>query len=271
MKYIVDRENKYTKDIFDHLLKYNMSKTGDRYYYGKSHYLVENDKLLAGANTFLSWDWVYIGEIYYEDKGQLVKLISNVFNTYLGRTVGLKFESNFVSVVYDLIDIGFTLVGSVKFSPSMSNYFYLELREPLSTQDDIELIVTDEKKTEYDKLLLKEHNKLREKYKVKDCNEELCVSLYDDEIFVGGVLGVIYDDHAYVDMLVVNETYRGKGYGSKIMERFHKELTDNIVTLSLGTTQFQAKEFYEKLGYETVVVHKDRPKGFDSYTMIRDK
>lgn len=70
-------------------------------------------------------------------------------------------------------------------------------------------------------------------------------------------------------MLVVNEEYRGKEYGTKIMKRFHQELHSSIVTVSLGTTQFQAKGFYETLGYETAVIHKNKPQGFDSYTMIK--
>ena len=271
MKFIISNDEKYSKVIFEHLLKYNKEIIGERHYYGKSFYLVEDDNLQAGANTFLSWDWININEIYYHNQGQLIQLLASIFNAYGNHFVGVKFDSNIKIIVDDLINIGFKLVETVKFSPMMTDYYYLEMRYLFYEIDCKCVGVLDNKIEEYDKVIKDSFSLLKKEYKVKDIDSELCLSLYDNEKFIGGIVSGLFEDHAYIDMLVVNEAYRGKKFGKKIMERFHKELPDSIVTISLGTTQFQARGFYEKFGYKTVVTHKDKPKGFDSYTMIKDK
>ena len=269
MNFIVSNEEKYTKVIFEHLLKYNKSKLGERYYYGKSFYIVKEDKLLAGANTFLSWDWVSINEIYYQNQEQLRELLSSIFTTYQDHFVGVKFDSNIKVIADDLIDVGFKLIDTIKFSPLMTDYFYLEMRDFKQKVSCEDMIVFDKKIEKYDEEISNSFSKFKNDYNVREVQSELCISLYDQDKFIGGIVAGLFEDHAYIDMLVVNEEYRGLDFGKKIMDRFHKELPKSIKTISLGTTQFQAQGFYEKLGYKTIVTHKDKPKGFDSYTMVK--
>ncbi len=66
MEYIIDRTGKYEQQITDHLVSYNKEHLGERKSYGKHLYLIEDGKFKAGANTYLSWDWVRIGEIKYD-------------------------------------------------------------------------------------------------------------------------------------------------------------------------------------------------------------
>ncbi len=74
----------------------------------------------------------------------------------------------------------------------------------------------------------------------------------------------------YIDLLVVDDNYRGYGIGSKLMRLIEVEARErNLVYIDLGTAEFQAKGFYEKLGYEVVVTKKDQPKGFNCYTMVK--
>jgi hypothetical protein len=43
-----------------------------------------------------------------------------------------------------------------------------------------------------------------------------------------------------------------------------------VVSITLGTAEFQAKPFYEKLGYEVVGLRKESPKGYVSYSLRKD-
>lgn len=65
---------------------------------------------------------------------------------------------------------------------------------------------------------------------------------------------------AYVDMLWVDETYRGKGLGAKLLEEVEKTAKEKgCYLIHLDTFDFQAKEFYEKQGYEVFGVLDDCP------------
>ena len=39
--------------------------------------------------------------------------------------------------------------------------------------------------------------------------------------------------------------------------------------MNLGTVEFQAKNFYEKIGYSVILTKENDPKGYKSYTMIK--
>lgn len=65
---------------------------------------------------------------------------------------------------------------------------------------------------------------------------------------------------AYVDTLWVDETYRGKGLGAKLLEEVEKAAKEKCCYLiHLDTFDFQAKEFYEKQGYEVFGVLDNCP------------
>lgn len=66
---------------------------------------------------------------------------------------------------------------------------------------------------------------------------------------------------AYIDTLWVDEKYRGKGLGSKLLAEVGKTAKDKgCYLIHLDTFDFQAKEFYEKHGYEVFGVLEDCPK-----------
>lgn len=64
----------------------------------------------------------------------------------------------------------------------------------------------------------------------------------------------------YVDTLWVDETYRGKGLGAKLLEEVEKTAKEKgCYLIHLDTFDFQAKEFYEKQGYEVFGVLDNCP------------
>ncbi len=72
---------------------------------------------------------------------------------------------------------------------------------------------------------------------------------------IGGCEGNITGRFCYVHRIWVNQDYREKGLGSKLiyqLENYAKN--NNCMTISLDTAEFQAKGFYEKLEYLVISI-----------------
>ena len=71
-----------------------------------------------------------------------------------------------------------------------------------------------------------------------------------DESLLGGLVAVQYWNGMFVDLLWVHESLRRSGVGTELMTRAEQSLRargGDVVFLS--TWSFQARRFYEKLGY----------------------
>ncbi len=93
----------------------------------------------------------------------------------------------------------------------------------------------------------------------------------DTRAVVGGVWGRSVWDSFYVDMLVAPEGRRGEGLGGDLLAQVEAEArTRGCRNLWLDTFAFQARPFYEKLGFR-VFGQIDGPKPmFPRYFMIKD-
>lgn len=84
--------------------------------------------------------------------------------------------------------------------------------------------------------------------------------VYDDGKLIGGALGFIEYQWYFLDKLYISEKYRGKGIGKMLIHNVENFARKNsLVGVRMGTWDFQAKEFYEKLGYEVFGEIKDCP------------
>jgi GNAT superfamily N-acetyltransferase len=87
----------------------------------------------------------------------------------------------------------------------------------------------------------------------------------NDEI-LGGVLGHIWGKWLRIAILWLAEPVRRQGYGSQLLlaaEAYARERGCRHVQLS--TFSFQARPFYEKLGYEVFATLEDCPVGHCEY------
>lgn len=72
----------------------------------------------------------------------------------------------------------------------------------------------------------------------------------------------------YVDILYVENAHRGKGYGKLLLNKAESESKKLGGYLShLDTFDWQAKEFYEHLGYEVFGILENCPPSHDRYYM----
>jgi GNAT superfamily N-acetyltransferase len=80
---------------------------------------------------------------------------------------------------------------------------------------------------------------------------------------MGGINATLYCwNILYIDVLYVDEAHRGKGLGRLLLERAEREAKALGGYMShLDTFDWQAKAFYEKLGYVIFGVLEDCPRG----------
>ena len=77
---------------------------------------------------------------------------------------------------------------------------------------------------------------------------------------LGGLLGDIWGGWMLVASLWVDASLRGRGYGSALMARAHRYALEKSCTHShLRTGSYEARPFYEQLGYSVYAELKDHP------------
>ena len=92
----------------------------------------------------------------------------------------------------------------------------------------------------------------------------------DSGKLVGGVYGTISWDWLYIDLLWVDESQRGTGLGSKLLQMIEQTANEhNVYRYRLSTTSYQALDFYKKMGYEVCGEINDLPPGHINYFLIK--
>lgn len=70
----------------------------------------------------------------------------------------------------------------------------------------------------------------------------------------------------YIDILWVDEKYRGYGFGKKLLNEIERvALEEGCSLIHLDTFDFQAKDFYIKQGYEMFGILEDCPENHCRY------
>lgn len=86
--------------------------------------------------------------------------------------------------------------------------------------------------------------------------------VYDDNKLIGGAIGFIKYKWYFLDLLYVNEEYRGQNIGTQLINEIEKlAKSKNLIGIRMETWDFQARQFYEKNGYEVYATFEDCPPG----------
>jgi GNAT superfamily N-acetyltransferase len=105
-----------------------------------------------------------------------------------------------------------------------------------------------------------------------DNSQAVCFVLKspDDEV-VGGVIGVVFWDWFSLELMWMEEQYRGQGYGHRLLTLAEEEARKRGARhVHLDTFSFQAPGFYEKHGYEVFGELQDFPAGHQRFYMRKD-
>ena len=130
------------------------------------------------------------------------------------------------------------------------------------TEDDEELI--DGKLTEINHAVVPPREGTEE--------EELVFKIENGEgtVIAGCNVGINNWQFAILDILWVDEKYRGQGLGSALIREAEKAARKrNCYAMLLGTYDFQALPLYKKHGYMLCATIKDWPKGHENYTLMK--
>jgi GNAT superfamily N-acetyltransferase len=86
----------------------------------------------------------------------------------------------------------------------------------------------------------------------------------------GGLWGRTAYDWLFVELLAVPETSRGQGVGAALIRRAEEIAAERgCIGVWLDTFAFQARGFYEKLGYSVFGQLDDHPKGSARYFLSK--
>lgn len=79
---------------------------------------------------------------------------------------------------------------------------------------------------------------------------------------VGGLYAYVLYDWLAIELLIVPEEHRGQGVGSELVRRTEAHAAElGCIGVWLNTFSFQARGFYEKLGYEVFGALDEHPRG----------
>lgn len=85
----------------------------------------------------------------------------------------------------------------------------------------------------------------------------------------GGVLAEVWGRWLHVNILWIEESFRGRDWGTRLMEAVHASGREKGAEEAyLSTFSWQARPFYEGLGYE-VVATVGMPAGFERHYMVK--
>ncbi|WP_392537165.1 GNAT family N-acetyltransferase [Legionella sp. 227] len=88
---------------------------------------------------------------------------------------------------------------------------------------------------------------------------------------LGGIKGDIFGKLCRVFTVWIHEQYRRQGLGRELFEQldvFAKE--NHCQMIQLDTAEFQAKGFYQKLGYQVIATLPDNFMGYTSYILRKN-
>ncbi len=109
---------------------------------------------------------------------------------------------------------------------------------------------------------LREYNSKYAEINIKDFTVRFS---YKDEI-IGGALGHTYYDWLFLKWLWVHENFRNQGIGTRIMSKVEEIASARSCNgIHLDTFSFQAKEFYQKLGYDVFGNIENHPMQYEKY------
>jgi GNAT superfamily N-acetyltransferase len=92
----------------------------------------------------------------------------------------------------------------------------------------------------------------------------------DQQEIVAGLSGWTWANSCEIQNLWVHPTWRGKGYGRKLLKSAESEAQDHgCKVILIISYNFQAPLFYQKCGYNVAWQLNDFPPGYQNYFLVK--
>lgn len=93
---------------------------------------------------------------------------------------------------------------------------------------------------------------------------------FDGDKIIGGAIGYINYNWYFLDLLWIEEAYRDKDIGTTLINNIEEYAQkENLTGVRMETWNFQAKGFYEKMGYKIYATIEDCPPGTIDYFFMK--
>jgi len=87
---------------------------------------------------------------------------------------------------------------------------------------------------------------------------------------IGGLIGKVFWNWLYADLVWMEEEFRGQGIGTTVMKSAEERAVSmNLTGIYLWTATWQAPTFYRKLGYTQFVEFKNFPPGHNRLGFLK--
>ncbi len=265
---IYDYKKEYQDHLRTHLREYNNRFISNGESTDAFFYAYRGDRFEGSIKCSLFWNWVSLNDVVYSDIEVLSSLISSIRGFYFDKAVGIKTYVESISHFDDFMEIGFEHGGTSSSTPLIHSSYYLRSTEfEVTGNSNINVVISNE-------CHVKDTSLIHSDESTSDIQEsedfEIMIVALDNGTFVGGVNGVVFKDSMYISQIVVCEEYRSRGIGRDLMKQIETEAKlKNLYSLTLGTLDFQALDFYKKLGFSIDFVKANDPKGYKSYSMSK--
>lgn len=271
IRYFLDIEKQYKEDLLLHLRTHNdpyvLDKTDD----SKFVYVYEEDELIGFVYTSYGWNWVSFDKLYYTSINGLKALISETVKLFKDRASGYKMYSNDQERSSDLMQVGFKKVGTMPGTKRTGDFTCLNVLDlGYEFEHTFEVKIYDKELETHEDLISTYVNEYELKNKLDVLQEEVLYVGLEENEYCGGVLFKVYQEYVHVHLISVKNEYKRYGIGTALM-KFAEEYAVKLglESIDLGTTEFQARPFYEKLGYEVVFARENYPIGYKCYTLYK--
>jgi len=92
-----------------------------------------------------------------------------------------------------------------------------------------------------------------------------------DNHIIGGITGGIRQDQCFIDIFWVDEKYRHRGFGKKLLTKTEKYVKEKgCQYIMLHTAEFQNKDFYLHHGFNIITTIPVGFMGYDAYIMKKE-
>ncbi len=260
----------YDEKITSMLRRYNAKFSDNKTYSKLYFYALNNDVLVGALEVSYFWDWLSVDNVFYENIDVLNALINAAWNAYKDKVQGFKFFTTVESQYKAFIKVGFTLSKTVK-TTNVETYYYLHyVGNDLKINDEYAVICMKEPVLHYQNQLKASVQDFNTTHNISGISDRFNMAALINNRCVGGIVCEGYGHMLYISRLVVDKKHRNQSIGKNLTLRalgYAKEKGYEYVML--GTCEFQAKGFYEKIGFHVVFIRENNPINYKSYTMLK--
>ena len=94
--------------------------------------------------------------------------------------------------------------------------------------------------------------------------------LEENTHIIGGAIFYQAWDWLFIDTVAIDEDYQHVGLGTKLFHAIEEHAKNNkLVGIKLSTMDFQARGFYEKMGFHVICQIENCPRGNTKYELVK--